>query len=104
MGQLIDKTVLRKELSKLQSEMGFVRKSDVMQILGSQKCAYNIESIVKQLGDYGNGEMDYYRNTPYEKCIEECVHKAIEIVKGGGANYETQLDGLKEKTEEDREV
>ena len=43
MGQLIDKTVLRKELSKLPSEMGCVRKSDVMQILGSQKCAYNIK-------------------------------------------------------------
>ena len=43
MGQLIDKTALRKELSKLPSEMGFVRKSDVMQILGSQKCAYNIK-------------------------------------------------------------
>lgn len=40
MGQIIDKTVLRKELSKLPSEMGFVRKSDVMQILGRQKCAY----------------------------------------------------------------
>lgn len=43
MGHLIDKTVLRKELSKLPSKMGFVRKSDVMQILGSQKCAYNIK-------------------------------------------------------------
>ena len=43
MGQLIDKTVLRKELSKLPSKMGFVRKSDVMQTLGSQKCAYNIK-------------------------------------------------------------
>lgn len=43
MGQLIDRTVLRKELSKLPSEMGFVRKSDVMQTLGSQKCAYNIK-------------------------------------------------------------
>ena len=43
MGQLIDKTALRKELSKLPSEIGFVRKSDVMQILGSQKCAYNIK-------------------------------------------------------------
>ena len=43
MGQLTDKTVLRKELSKLPSEMGFVRKSDVMQTLGSQKCAYNIK-------------------------------------------------------------
>lgn len=43
MEQLIDKTALRKELSKLSSEMGFVRKSDVMRILGSQKCAYNIK-------------------------------------------------------------
>ena len=43
MGQLIDKVVLQKELSKLPSEMGFVKKSDVMQILGSQKCAYNIK-------------------------------------------------------------
>ena len=43
MGQLIDKTVLRKELSTLPSEMGFVRKSDVMQILGEQKCIYNIK-------------------------------------------------------------
>ena len=43
MGQLIDKTVLRKELSKLPSKMGFVRKSDVMQTLGSQNCAYNIK-------------------------------------------------------------
>lgn len=43
MGQLIDKTVLRKELSKLPSETGFVRKSDVMRILGSRKCAYNIK-------------------------------------------------------------
>ena len=49
MGQLIDKTVLRKELSKLPSEMGFVRKSDVMQILGSQKCAYDVDKVVEQL-------------------------------------------------------
>ena len=48
MKQLIDKTVLRKELSKLPSEMGFVRKSDVMQILGNQKCAYNIKNIKEE--------------------------------------------------------
>ena len=84
MNVLINKSILRKDLSALSSKNGYVKKSDVMRILGSQKCAYNIESIVKQLGDYGNEEMDYYRNTPYEKCIEECVHKAIEIVKAGG--------------------
>lgn len=43
MGQLIDKAALRKELSKLPSEMGFVRKSDVMQLLGSQKCDYDVK-------------------------------------------------------------
>ena len=51
MGQLIDKTVLRKELSKLPSEMEFVRKSDVMQILGSQKYAYNIKEQKNKMLD-----------------------------------------------------
>ena len=51
MGQLIDKTALRKELSKLPSEMGFVRKSDVMQILGSQNCAYNIKEEKNKILD-----------------------------------------------------
>lgn len=49
MGKLIDKVVLRKELSKLPSEMGFVRKSDVMQILGKQKCVYDVDKVVEQL-------------------------------------------------------
>ena len=49
MGQLIDKTVLRKELSKLPSEMGFIRKADVMQILGSQKCAYDVDKVIREL-------------------------------------------------------
>lgn len=46
--------------------------------------AYDIDNIISQLGDYGNEEIDYYRNTPYENCIRECVSKAIEIVKQGG--------------------
>lgn len=36
MSDLISKSILRKELSKLSSEMGYVRKSDVMQILNKQ--------------------------------------------------------------------
>ena len=47
--------------------------------------SYDVDKVVAQLEDYGNEEMCYYKNTPYEKCIEECVHKAIEIVKRGGA-------------------
>lgn len=37
MTDLISKSTLRKELSKLPSEMGYVRKADVMQILDRQK-------------------------------------------------------------------
>ena len=48
--------------------------------------SYDVDKVVEQLEDYGNEEMCYYKNTPYEKCIEECVHKAIEIVKGGGVD------------------
>ena len=46
--------------------------------------AYDPEKVVEQLENYGNEETRYYKNTPYEKCIEECIGKAIEIVKGGG--------------------
>ena len=46
--------------------------------------AYDPDKVVEQLEDYGNEEMCYYKNTPYEKCVEECINKAIEIVKGGG--------------------
>lgn len=82
MGQLIDKTVLRKELSKLPSEMGFVRKSDVMQILNSQKCAYDVDDIVKQLKRcYG-----IVRSTSvdYAEGLKDAYERAIEIVKLGG--------------------
>ena len=46
--------------------------------------AYDVDNVISQLGDYGNEEIDCYRNTPYENCIRECVSKAIEIVKQGG--------------------
>ena len=48
--------------------------------------AYDPDKVVEQFEDYGNEEMCYYKNTPYEKCVEECVHKAIDIVKGGGVD------------------
>lgn len=58
--------------------------SDLFNVIDKQPTDYDVDGVVAQLGDYGNEEMDYCRNTPYEKCIEECVHKAIEIVKAGG--------------------
>lgn len=48
--------------------------------------AYDPDKVVEQLEDYGNEETYYYKNTPYERCIEECIGKAIQIVKGGGAD------------------
>ena len=91
MGQLINKTALRKELSKLPSEMGFVRKSDVMQILGSQKCAYNIDKVVKELEEthkrFCNSVVCGGKSNPYlcEDCEEYIlVSHYIKAVKDGG--------------------
>lgn len=58
----------------------------VYQTIDNVPTAYDPDKVVEQLGDYGNEETRYYKNTPYEKCIEECIGKAIEIVKGGGVN------------------
>lgn len=82
MGQLIDKTVLRKELSKLPSEMGFVRKSDVMQILGGQKCAYDVDDIVKQLKRYYG--IVRSPSVDYTEGLKDAYERAIGIVKAGG--------------------
>lgn len=61
------------------------RRRRVMEI-SEQPTAYDPDKVVEQLEDYGNEETRYYKNTPYEKCIEECIGKAIEIVKGGGVD------------------
>ena len=45
-----------------------------------------LDKVVSQLEDYGNEEIGYYKDTPYENCIRECVSKAIEIVKVGVNN------------------
>ena len=54
--------------------------------LENSRKAYDIDKIISQLGDYGNEEIEYYRNTPYENCIRECVSKAIKIVKQGSVS------------------
>ena len=60
--------------------------SNAIYLLNNQPTAYDVDKVVEQLEDYGNEETRYYKNTPYEKCIEECINKAIEIVKGGGVD------------------
>lgn len=59
---------------------------DVIYALRDYPTAYDPDKVVEQLEDYGNEETRYYKNTPYEKCIEECIGKAIEIMKGGGVD------------------
>ena len=60
-------------------------KCTFIMALEQEPTAYDLDKVVEQLEDYGNEETCYYKNTPYEKCIEECIGKAIQIVKGGGA-------------------
>lgn len=90
MGRLIDVA----DLEKFICEHGCVIGDDNLLLVAADdgrwhealpliKTAYDVDKVVEQLEDYGNEETYYYKNTPYEKCIEECVHKAIEIVKAG---------------------
>ena len=59
---------------------------EIADMIEDAPTVYDVDRVVEQLEDYGNEEICYYKNTPYEKCIEECVHKAIEIVKVGGVD------------------
>ena len=61
-------------------------KCTFIMALEQEPTAYDPDKVVEQLEDYGNEECAYCENTPYEKCIEECIGKAIEIVKGGGVD------------------
>ena len=92
MGRLIDADELKKELYQqwfIDILLTQRKREDIFyaleQKIDEQPTTYDVDKVVEQLEEYGNEEMCYYKNTPYEKCIEECVHKAIEIVKRGGA-------------------
>nr|DAH14407.1 MAG TPA: hypothetical protein [Bacteriophage sp.] len=88
-GILIDADKLKADLEKAISKnedmdcLDFLR---VASFIDAQPTAYDPDKVVTQLEDYGNEETHYYKNTPYEKCIEECIGKAIQIVEGGGVD------------------
>lgn len=93
MGKLIDTDVLKQELYQqwfmdilLTQESREDMFYALAQKIDAQSTAYDPDKVVEQLGDYGNEEINYCRNTPYENCIKECINKAIEIVKGGGVD------------------
>lgn len=72
---------LRKKLHRNISDLDMM-----VDVVNDEPTAYDQNKVVEQLEDYGNEETYYYKNTPYEKCIEECIGKAIQIVKGGGVD------------------
>nr|DAP94551.1 MAG TPA: hypothetical protein [Caudoviricetes sp.]DAQ95223.1 MAG TPA: hypothetical protein [Caudoviricetes sp.] len=72
--------------SKSDDDFRRVSLATLASVIDAQPTAYDVDKVMEQLEDYGNEEMCYYKNTPYEKCIEECINKAIEIVKGGGVD------------------
>lgn len=79
MNVLINKSILRKALSALPSENGYVRKSDVMRILGEQKYAYNSDKVLEQLEELRKECEDPLQDYDPNYFIE----KAIKIVKDG---------------------
>jgi hypothetical protein len=81
MSDLISKSTLRKELSKLPSEMGYVRKSEVMQILNSQKCAYDVDKLIEELKDATYRIDDSLTLSSRDVINEEDV---MDIVRAGG--------------------
>ena len=84
---MVDADALKKDLKSVTLSNGtLVNTNAVLYLLEEYPTAYDVDRVVEQLEEYGNEEMNYHRNTPYEKRIEECVHKAIDIVKGGGVD------------------
>lgn len=81
MNDLISKRTLRKELSKLSSEMGYVRKSDVMQILGEQKCVYDVDRVIEELKEAAYRIDDSATLSSRDVINEEDV---MDIMKAGG--------------------
>lgn len=89
---LIDADALKEycmNASKSDDDFRRVSLATLASVIDAQPIAYDPDKVVTQLEDYGNEETHYYKNTPYEKCIEECINKAIKIVKGGGVDAKT---------------
>lgn len=88
MGRLIDADALKSLIAGMAISNNYpANKANALcELIDAQPTAYDPDKVVTQLEDYGNEETHYYKNTPYEKCIEECIGKAIQIVKGGGVD------------------
>lgn len=92
MGRLIDAEALKKG-HIISKHFRRNNRKGIRQIYTccGQPTVFDVDKVVEQLEDYANEEMHYYKGTPYEKCIEVCIGKAIEIVKGGGVDAKTDF-------------
>lgn len=100
--RLIESDKLKADLEKAILENGDMDCLDFLRIaslIDAQPTAYDVDKIVEQLEDYGNEETHYYKNTPYERCIEECIGKALKIVKAGGIDQSPTLDTKEDNIE-----
>lgn len=91
MKRLIDANELKKQIAGMAIVNNYPpeKANALCELIDAQPTAYDPDKVVEQLEDYGNEETHYYKNTPYEKCIAECIGKAIEIVKAGGTDAKT---------------
>ena len=88
MVRLIDADEFKKQIAGMAIVNNYPpeKANALCELIDAQPTAFDQDKVVEQLGDFGNEEINYCRNTPYENCIKECVNKAIEIVKGGGVD------------------
>lgn len=83
MGRLIDADKFKGKVIASHTGSGVIKLIAIDEV----PTAYDPDKIIEQLEDYGNEEMSYYRNTPYERCIETCIQKAIEIIMSKTIGY-----------------
>lgn len=100
MSNLISRSELLEEIKSLSIVLNGKQifsddaKDTVLRIINEQSTAYDVDEVISQLEDYGNEEIDYYRNTPYENCIRECISKAIEIVKQNNIKQDNAFNDI----------
>lgn len=104
MGRLIDTDVLKKHIKEVIKKQNgknidLVPVGELMVFIDREPTAYDPDKVVEQLEDYGNEETYYYKNTPYEKCIEECIGKAIQIVKSCEQEQKSECEWKLEDSE-----
>ena len=91
MARLIDADALKKDLKSVTLSNGtLVNTNAVLYLLEEYPTAYDIDKVVEELEEnasrYTKKYATPYGNNGYRDTKAISIHKAIEIVKGGGVN------------------